>query len=109
MCNSKGAVESKSSSVEATQISNNNNASIHFENIYNFHEEHSNSLKQLRSDVQIGIACVLGFMILIIVSIVVYVLIKKYRNSRRVNFENQVEKRAREIAVVMVEKASREN
>lgn len=94
-----GGEESKTKSSEATNFQNIKNSSIHFDNIYNFHQNHSKQISELNTKVEVGVLSIIGLLMFILISIIFYIIVKKLRNKYKTVLENK----AKDLALKMVE------
>lgn len=95
--------ESKPNNVELTNINRNINTTIHFENIYNLHDEHKQQLHELRKHVNIGVWSIFSLILLIIITVIIIFVGKKCLRKRKYKLEQTIETRAKEMALEMLE------
>lgn len=95
MGNSKSQ-QQVSNNVDTTRFANNTNNTIHFNNIYNLHDQHQQAIKELNTKVE----CAVGILILIVI-LVVAIFAYKFLRKRQ---NELVERRAHELVLTMLEK-----
>lgn len=99
MGNSKSQ-ETVSNNLDVTKFMNNTNNTVHFNNIYNLHENHSNAIRELHTTVNIGFMFIISFILFLIVFIVMIYAFQYYKKRQKY----QVQQRAQALVLNMIEK-----
>lgn len=96
--------ESKSTNVESTNLNNNINTTIHFENIYNLHDSHKQQLKELHRNINFGLWSIFGLIFAIIIIVVGVYVGRKMLKARKAKVQQKIEEKAKALAMEMLEK-----
>lgn len=92
--------ESKLLSAESTKFDNNVNSSIHFNNIYQLHDNHTQHLRALEEQLNFSFMLLFLTLFFIILAVVIFFMFKKLqkRNAKL------VEEKAQNIILTMIER-----
>lgn len=96
-------------SAETTVISNNQNSTIHFDNIYQLHENHTQHISELQQEVKFGLYSIFTLIALIVVGVLIYFLIKKLSRSYKYHINQKIDNKAKTLALEMIEKGIKNN
>lgn len=99
MGNNKSSA-SEAASRESTVIENLQNASVHFDNIYNFNERHTQKISELHNKIDV-LSQVFFF---IIVLVILYFVIKFVYKKCTKRHNKAVQEKAQALAIEMLEK-----
>lgn len=94
------STDSNTRSSETTLIENLKNTSVHFDNIYNFNEQHTQKVMELHKKVDILTTIFLSICICVVVFFVAKKLLKICKTKR----DHKIEARAQALAIDMIEK-----